>query len=72
MKSIPTDGLESKRSILPIDLHLEELQQHEVVKLVIKEDDYIQSSIKGRNKAHEIGSPFENLRSFAKQILQFL
>ena len=72
MKSIPTDGLESKRSILPIDLHLEELQQHEVVKLVIKEDDYIQSSIKGRNKAHEIGSPFENLRSFTKQILQFL
>ena len=72
MKSIPTDGLESKRSMLPIDLHLEELQQHEVVKLVIKEDDYIQSSMKGRNKAHKIGSPFENLRSFTKQILQFL
>ena len=26
----------------------------------------------GRNKAHKVGSPFENLRSFTKQILQFL
>ena len=28
--------------------------------------------MKGRNKAQKIGSPFENLRSLTKQILQFL
>ena len=72
MKSTPTDGLESELSILPIDLRLEELQRHEAVKLLIKEDDYIQSNMKGWNKAHKMGSPFENLRSITKQILQFL
>ena len=72
MKSTPTDGLESELSILPIDLRLEELQRHEAVKLLIKEDDYIQSNMKGWNKAHKMGSPFENLRSLTKQILQFL
>ena len=72
MKSTPTDGLESELSILPIDLCLEELQQHEAVKLLIKEDDYIQSNMKGRNKEHKMGSPFEDLRSLTKQILQFL
>ena len=71
MKSIPTDSLESELSILPIDLRLEELQRHEAVKLLIKEDDYIQSSMKGRNKAQKMGGPFENLRSLTKQILQF-
>ena len=71
MKSTPTDGLESELSILPIDLRLEELQRHEAVKLLIKEDDYIQSSMKGRNKAQKMGGPFENLRSLTKQILQF-
>ena len=72
MKSTPTGGLESKRSILPIDLRLEELQQHEAMKLVIKEDDYIQSNMNTKNKAHKIGSLFENFRSLTKQILQFL
>ena len=72
MKSTPIDGLESELSILPIDLRLEELQRHEAVKLLIKEDDYIQSNMKGRNKEHKMGSPFENLRSLTKQILQFL
>ena len=67
MKSIPTDGLWLQLSILPIDLRLQELQWHEVVKLLIKEDDYIQSNMIGRNK-----SPFENLRFINKQILQFL
>ena len=28
--------------------------------------------MKGRNKEHKMGSPFENLRSLTKQILQFL
>ena len=28
--------------------------------------------MKGWNKAHKMGSPFENLRSLTKQILQFL
>ena len=68
MKSTPTDGLESELSILPIDLCLEELQQHEAVKLLIKEDDYIQSNMKGSNKAQKMGSPFGNLRSLTKQI----
>ena len=72
MKPIPTDGLESELSILPIDLRLEELQQHEAMKLLIKEDDCIQSNMKGRNKAHKMGTPFENVRSLTKQILQFL
>ena len=72
MKSTPTDGLESELSILPIDLRLEELQRHEAVKLLIKEDHYIQSNMKGRNKTQKIGSPLENLRSLTKKILQFL
>ena len=62
MKFTPTDVLESGLSILPIDLILEELQWYEAVKLLIKEDDYIQSNMIGRNKAHKIGSPFENLK----------
>ena len=70
IKSTSTDALESERSILPTDLRLEELQQYEAVKLLIKEDDYIQSNMIGRNKAHKMGSPFENLRSLTKQILQ--
>ena len=49
MKSTLTDELESELSIHPIDhRRLEELQQHEAVKLLvlIKEDDYIQSNMK--------------------------
>ena len=42
------------------------------MKLLIKEDDYIQSNMVGRNMTHKMGSPFENLRSLTKQILQFL
>ena len=72
MKSTPTDALESELSILPIDLHLEELQQCETVKLLRKEDDCIQSNMIGRNKVHKMGSPFENLRFLTKQIFQFL
>ena len=72
MKYTPTDALESELSILPIDLRLEELQRYEAVKLLIKKDDYIQSNMIKRNKAHRIGSPFKNLRSLTKQILQFL
>ena len=72
MKSTPTDGLKSELSILPIELRLEELQRHEAVKLLIKEDDYNQSNMKGRNKAQKMGGPFENLKYLTKQILQFL
>ena len=71
-KATPTDVLESELSILPIDLCLEELQWYETVKPLIKEDDYIQSNIIGRNKAHKMRVTFENLRSFIKQILHFL
>ena len=67
MQSSPTDGLESELSILPIDLRLEELQQHEAVKLLIKEDEYIQSIMKGSNKAQKMGSPFGNLSYFTYQ-----
>ena len=63
MISTPTDGLESEVSILYIDLHLEEHQRYEAVKLLIKEDEYIQSNMVGRNKAYKIGSLFENLRA---------
>ena len=55
-----------------IDLHLEELQQHEAVKLMIKEDNYIHLNMIGRHKAHKMGSHFENIRSLTKQILQIL
>ena len=72
MKFTPTDGLESELSSLPIDLRLKELQQHQAMPLLIKEDDYIQSNVEGRNKAHKMGNPFEKLRSLTKQILQFL
>ena len=57
MKSIPTYALELEVSILPIDLCLEEPHLYEAVKLLIKEDDYIQFNMIGRNKAHKIGSP---------------
>ena len=56
MRSTPTDVLESELLILPIDPYLKELQ-HEAVKLLIK-DDYIQSNMIGRNKAHKVESPF--------------
>ena len=72
MKSTPTEALESERSILAVDLCLEELKRYEAVKLLIKEDDYVQYNMIGRNKAHEMGSPFENLRSLTKKILRFL
>ena len=72
MKSPLTDALESELSILHIDLHPEEFQRYEAVKPLIKEDDYIQCNMIGRNKTHKIGSPFENLRSLNKQMLQFL
>ena len=42
MKSTLTAALESELSILPIDLCLEELKRYEAVKLLIKEDDYVQ------------------------------
>ena len=58
MKSTPTDGLESELSILPIDLRLEELQQHEAVKLLIKEDDYIQSNNERKEQGTENGESF--------------
>ena len=48
VKYTPTDWLESE---LSIDLCYEELQRHEAVKLLIKEDDYIQSSMIGSSKA---------------------
>ena len=38
MKSTLIDALESELSILPIDLHLEELQQYEAVKLFINQN----------------------------------
>ena len=69
MKLTPTDGLELELLILPIDLPLEELQRLETVNLLIKEDVYIQSNMNGRDKEHNMGSPFENLRSLTKQIL---
>ena len=66
------DGLESEESILSIDLRLEELQWHEVVKLLIKEDVYIQSNMKGRNKANKMGNPFENLKLVSTIFIKFL
>ena len=72
IKSTPADALESDLSVLPIDLHSEELQRYEVVKLLIKQYDYIQSSMVERNRVYKMGSPFENIRSLTKQILQFL
>ena len=72
MKSTPADALEPELSILPTDLRLEELERCEAGKQLVKEDDYIQSNMIGRNKVHKMGSPFENLRFLTKQILQFL
>ena len=71
IKSTPADALESDLSVLPVDLHSEELQRYEVVKLLIKQYDYIQPSMVGRNRVYKMGSPFENIRSLTKQILQF-
>ena len=71
MESTPIVALESELSTLPIDLRIEELQRHDALKLLIKEDEYIQSNIIGRNKTHNMGNPFENLRSLTKQTLHF-
>ena len=71
MESTPIVALESELSTLPVDLRIEELQRHDALKLLIKEDEYIQSKIIGRNKTHNMGDPFENLRSLTKQTLHF-
>ena len=71
MESTPIVALESELSTLLIDLRIEELQRHDALKLLIKEDEYIQSNIIGRNKTHNMGNSFENLRSLTKQTLHF-
>ena len=72
MKSSLTDVLESELSILPIDLCLKELQQHEVVKLLIKEDDYIQSNMVGRNMTQNGESFWELKISYQANLAIFI
>ena len=72
IKSTPADALESDLSVLPVDLRSEELQRYEVVKLLIKQDDYIQSSMVGRNRVYKMGSPFENIKSLTKHFAIFI
>ena len=55
MNLTPTGTLESKLSILPIDLRLEEMQRHEAVKQLIKEDDYIHSNMIGEKRHIKLG-----------------
>ena len=55
MNLTPTGTLESELSILPIDLRLEEMQRHEAVKQLIKEDDYIQSNMIGEKRHIKLG-----------------
>ena len=45
MRSTPTEALEAELSLLPIDLRIEELQRHEVGKLLTKEEEYIKASM---------------------------
>ena len=55
MNLTPTGTLESELSILPIDLRLEEMQRHEAVKQLIKEDDYIHSNMIGEKRHIKLG-----------------
>ena len=55
MNLTPTGTLESELSILPIDLRLEEMQRHETVKQLIKEDDYIHSNMIGKKRHITLG-----------------
>ena len=66
LKSTPNDALESEFCMPPIDLFLEELQRHEAIKLVQKEDPYIFNKMASQTSS---SSPFAHLYQLTKQLL---
>ena len=69
LKSTPSDALESELYIPPIDLRLQELQRHEAIKLLQKEDSYFSNKMKSQNSSN---SPFAHLSRLSKQLLSRL
>ena len=72
MRSTPTEALEAELSILPTDLRIEELQRHETGKLLTKEEEYIKANMEEKSHKQKFESPFCNLRSLAKQLIQHI
>ena len=71
MKSTPTDALESELNILPIDLRLEELQRIEAIKLLQKNDPFINDNMQKTIKGKKL-TPLTHLGHLVKQILVHL
>ena len=72
MRSTPTEVLEAELSVLPVDLRIEELQRHEAGKLLTKKEEYIKANIEEQSYKQKFESPFCNLRSRAKQLIQHI
>ena len=72
MRSTPAEALGSELSVPPIDLRIEELQRHEAGKLLTKEEEYIKANMEEQSHKQKFESPFYNLQSLAKQLIQHI
>ena len=71
MKSTPTEALESKLNIVPIDLRLEELQPKKTIKLLQKNDQIITNNVSKKINCRKL-TPLKHLGHQAKQVLTVL
>ena len=72
MRSPSIEALEAELSVLPIDNRIEEPQGHESGKLLTKEEEYIKANMEEKSHKQKFESPFCNLRSLAKQLIQHI
>ena len=71
MKSTPTEALESKLNIVPIDLRLEEVQPKKTIKLLQKNDQIITNNVSKKINCRKL-TPLKHLGHQAKQVLTVL
>ena len=71
MKSTPTEALESKLNIVPIDLRLEELQPKKTIKLLQKNDQIITNNVSKKINCRKL-TPLKHLGHQTKQVLTVL
>ena len=71
MKSTPTEALESKLNIVPIDLRLEELQPKKTIKLLQKNDQIITNNVSKKINCRKL-TPLKHLGHQVKQVLTVL
>ena len=71
-ETTPTEALETELSILPFGLRTQQLQCHEAGKLLTKEKEYIKANMEEQSHKQKFESPFCNLRSLAKQLIQHI